>query len=198
LLLLGPLALSAKGRAGSRGVVWLACLIPCTYLGVLVENWGWGDRQSVGHLEGHRFISKVPGTGLLLARLEREPRGVVIEDPRDAGSEGLASLPLYAGHRLWLGWDGYESLWRGFPEDVGTRRRRLVAFFEGALPEPSAWLEAEGIDYVLFYRATDTPERWQALNASIQRSHVWCEILILENRPVGYWKRRPPISSVGR
>lgn len=198
LLLLGPRALSTQGRVGSRFAAWLAVLIPCTYLGVLVENWGWGDRQSVGHLEGHRFITKLPGPGLLLTRLEREPRGVAIEDPRDGGTEGLASLPLYAGHRLWLGWDGYESLWRGFPEDVGARRRRLVAFFDGALPEPSAWLEAEGIDYVLFYRPTDTPERWHALNASIQRSHVWCEILILENRPVGYWKRRPAVLGAGR
>lgn len=193
LLLAGPLALGSPGRLGTRALAWLACLAPCAYLGFLVENWGWGDRQSVGYLEGHRFITKEAPARLLLQRLEREPRGLAIEDPRDSGSEGLASLPLYAGHRLWLGWDGYEGLWRGFPEDVARRRRTLVDFYEGTLTGSAEWLLSEGVDYVLFYRVTDTVARWKTLDQRIGRAYVWCEIMVWEDRVIGFWKRRAPV-----
>ena len=188
LLILGPIALSEPRRGWIRGIAFIACFAPCVYLWNLATYWWMGDRQSAGFLDGHHFMTKEPFVRLLLERLLREPRGVVIEDPRDDGSEGLASLPLHAGHLLWLGWEGYELLWRGFPEDVRLRKGRLMSFYDGSLPDAVEWLESEKIDYVLFYRSTDTGLRWAELDRQIGAAYTWCELLTENDRKIGFWR----------
>jgi hypothetical protein len=56
------------------------------------------------------------------------------------------------------------------------------------------WLEAQGIDYVLFYRPGDTPEMWAKINAAVSPQYIWVDILTYQDedgRRVGFWRRSP-------
>jgi hypothetical protein len=123
---------------------------------------------------------------------------VVAERPDDAGGfTNSAVIPLFAGQRMWLGWYGHELLWRAYRADVSRRHESLVSLFDGNMPGAGRWLEAQGIDYVLWYRPGDTPELWSKVNKSVGPQYIWCDILTYENgsdsaRRVGLWKRALP------
>lgn len=189
LLLVSPRLISGPARRWPRIAALVACLLPCTYARDLWIHWQGSGSNSSGHLEGHAFLTARREYQIMLARLRVEPRGVVVLDPRPQGEPSLVSLPLHAGHRMWLGWDGYSSLWRGFPEDVPHRRRRLEAVFDGQDPTAGTWMAAEGIDYILFLRPQETMERWESLDRVLRGHYIWCEIFREGDRPVGFWRR---------
>ena len=191
ILLLAPRLLSGSMRWGPRALAIIACVLPCTYAKDLWVSWRAAGSTSSGRLEGHAFLTSRRENRILLDRLRQEPRGVVVQDPRADGEPALISLSLHAGHRMWLGWDGYASLWRGFPEDVPHRRRLLEAAFDGRDAAAGAWMAAEGIDYVLFFRPPDSAERWLLLDRALRGHYVWCEVFREGDRPVGFWRRVP-------
>lgn len=191
LLLLAPRLLSGSMRRGPRILAIVACVLPCAYAKDLWISWRDAGSPSSGRLEGHAFLTSRRENRILLDRLRQEPCGVVVQDPRADGEPALISLPLHAGHRMWLGWDGYASLWRGFPEDVPHRRRRLEAAFDGRDPAAGAWMAAEGIDYVLFFRPPDSAERWSLLDRALRGHYTWYEVFQEGDRPVGFWRRVP-------
>ena len=189
LLLVAPRLLSGSTGRGPRIAALIACVLPCVYARDLWVHWRGSGSDSTGHLEGHAFLTARREYKIMLERLRVEPRGVVVLDPRPDGEPSLISLPLHAGHGMWLGWDGYSSLWRGFPEDVPQRRRRLEAAFDGRDAAAGSWMAAEGIDYVLFFRPQETRERWEALDRVLREHYIWCEIFREGERPVGFWHR---------
>lgn len=189
LLLVAPRLLRTSAGRTAQGLAVVACVLPCLYAGDVWRQWRDSGSASSGHLEGHAFLTARPEYRIFLQRLRIEPRGVVVQDPRAAGEPSLVSLPLHAGHAMWLGWDGYSSLWRGFPEDVPQRRRRLEAAFDGQDPGAGAWMAAEGIDYVLFFRKQETRERWVVIDQALRGRYLWCEVYRDGDRPVGFWRR---------
>lgn len=189
LLLAAPRLLAPTARRGPKIAALVACLLPCAYARDLWIHWRDARSPSSGRLEGHAFLTARRENQIMLDRLRVEPRGLVAQDPRADGQPSLVSLPLHAGHGMWLGWDGYSSLWRGFPEDVPHRRRRLEAVFDGQDAAAGRWMAAEGIDYVLFYRESETKERWDAMDRSLRPHYLWCEIYREGDRPVGFWRR---------
>jgi hypothetical protein len=146
----------------------------------------------MGRIEGHHFLTKEMFPKLLLGRLEVEPRGLVIERPQKDGFTNSACLPLFAGHRMWLGWLGHEQLWRGYREDLPQRQQRLFEFFDAQMQEPERWLAAQGIDYVLWYQPADTDELWKKINSAISGRYGWIELFRHEwegGPRVGFWRR---------
>lgn len=189
LLLAAPRLLRRSAGRFAHVLAVAACALPCLYVGDLWRQWRDAGSASSGQLEGHAFLTVRPECRILLQRLRVEPRGVVVQDPRAAGEPALVSVPLHAGHAMWLGWDGYSSLWRGFPEDVPHRRRRVEAAFDGLDPDAGTWMAAEGIDYVLFFREQETRERWVVIDQALRRNYLWCELYRDGDRPVGFWRR---------
>jgi hypothetical protein len=98
---------------------------------------------------------------------------------------------------MWLGWYAHEQLWREFREDIRMRHDVLERFYNGTLPDAAAWLRAQNIDYVLWFRPGDTPDLWAKVDAAVGPDYLWTDILTYEGGPpaaaprVGLWRRRP-------
>ncbi len=193
LMTLAPVVLEQAKRRWVRVAGFLFCAYPCFYAYDLFLPMWWGPKDSRGKIEGTYYLTKDEFPRLMLGRLKVEKPGVVIERPEEQGGfTNSAVIPLFAGQRMWLGWWGHELLWRGNSEDVRRRHDRLMLFYKGDLPDAGPWLEAQGIDYVLFYRPGDTPEMWQKLNKAVSPQYTWVDILTYQDedgRRVGFWKR---------
>jgi hypothetical protein len=191
LMTLGPPVLEGA-RRWVRLVGALFCLYPCAYAYDLWQPFRHGSKESMGKLEGSDYLTKDEFPRLILGRLKLEKIGVAIERPdTEGGFINSSVIPLFAGQKMWLGWYGHEGLWRGYREDLHRRHDLLFRFYNGEMREAGPWLLAQGIDYVLWYRAGDTPELWTKVNASIGPGYVWCDVLTYPeagNR-VGFWRR---------
>ncbi|MBL9194251.1 MAG: hypothetical protein JNJ82_17995 [Opitutaceae bacterium] len=191
LLTLGPIVLERTSRRWVRITGLILCLYPCSFVYDLALNWRHGNKEAAGKIEGHHFLTKDMFPRVLLGRLKLEPAGVVIERPQKDAFTNSACLPLFAGHRMWLGWLGHEQLWRGYREDLPQRQQRLFEFFNGEMPDPLPWLQGQGIDYVLWYQEGDTTELWRKLHAKLSPGYLWVELFTHEfenGTKLGYWK----------
>jgi uncharacterized membrane protein len=195
LMTLAPVVLEQSRKRWVRVAGFVFCLYPCFYIYDLWQPMWHGGKESMGKIEGTYYLTKEEFPRLMLGRLKVEKPGVVIERPeKDGGFTNSAVIPLFAGQRMWLGWWGHELLWRGNSEDVRRRHDRLTLFFDGGVTEAGNWLEAQGIDYVLWYRPGDTPEMWEKINKAVSPQYVWVDILTYQDedgRRVGFWKRSP-------
>ncbi|HRE82441.1 MAG TPA: DUF2298 domain-containing protein [Opitutaceae bacterium] len=192
LLTLGPILLERTSRRWIRGVALFLCLYPCAFVWDLGKAWKEGPKEAMGKIDGTYFLTREMFPRLILGRLKEEPTGVVIERPTKDGFTNSACLPLFAGHRMWLGWLGHEQLWRGYREDLPLRQDTLFKFFDGQLPASREWLLGQGIDYVLWYQEADSTALWTLLNEQLKPSYLWVEIFThdYENgRKVGFWRR---------
>jgi hypothetical protein len=118
---------------------------------------------------------------------------VVIERPKKDSFTNSACLPLFAGHKMWLGWLAHEQLWRGYREDLAQRQERLFQFYNGEMPDPARWLEAQGIDYAIWFQPEDTAVLWDKIDKTLEPDYVWCEIYTTpEGAKIGFWKAAKP------
>ena len=197
LMTLGPFVLEQARRRWVRVAGFLFCFYPCFYVLDLWRPFMGGPRDSIGKMEGTTYLTREEFPRLMLGRLKVEPPGIVIERPeKEGGFTNSAVIPLFAGQRMWLGWYGHELLWREFREDVRRRHDSLTRFYDGEMPNAGAWLVAQGIDYILWYRPGDTPELWAKVNKAVSPDYIWRDILTYESpnndgRRVGLWKRAP-------
>jgi hypothetical protein len=169
------------------------CLYPCFNAYDLWKPLWYGPKDSAGKLEGTHYLTKDEFPRLMLGRLKVERPGVVVERPdKEGGFVDSSVIPLFAGQRMWLGWFDHEMLWRAYREDIRRRHDRLFRLFDGEMPDAGRWLLAQGIDYVLWYRAGDTPVLWDKVNATMGPRFIWCDILTYpDGRRVGFWERKP-------
>ncbi len=195
LMTLAPIVLDDSRRRWVRYTGIFFCLYPCFYC---LELWTpfWNRiPTSVGRIDGTAYLTQNEFPRLLLSRLKLEKPGVVVERPEAAGGfTDSAVLPLFAGHRMWLGWFGHELLWRNNREDVRRRHDELLQLYEGERAGAGAWLAGQGVDYILFYRPGDSPPVWGKLNRELAPEYIWCDILTFDNedgRRVGFWRRAP-------
>jgi hypothetical protein len=197
LMSLGPFVLEEARRRWVRVAGILVCAYPCFYAIDLLPHMLKGPRESVGRIEGTTYLTKEEFPRLMLDRLKVEKPGVVIERPEaDGGFTNSAVIPLFAGQRMWLGWWGHEQLWREYREDIRRRYLNLVELYNGEMPSAGRWLEAQSIDYVLWYRQGDETPLWHKVNASLGPEYIWTDILTYDNAAddgprVGFWRRAP-------
>jgi uncharacterized membrane protein len=193
LMTLAPLVVEHTKRTWVRIAASVFCLYPCAYIYDLSLPMIHGPKDSMGKIEGAHYLTKDEFPRLMLGRLKLEKPGVVIERPEEQGGfTNSAVIPLFAGQKMWLGWWGHELLWRENREDIRRRHDRLTLFYNGGVPDAGKWLEAQGIDYVLWYRPGDTPALWEKVNKAVSPEYVWCDILTYQDedgRRVGLWKR---------
>jgi hypothetical protein len=200
LMTLAPVVMEHTKRRWVKALGFVFCLYPCFYIYDLWQPMWNGPKDSMGKIEGTNYLTKEEFPRLMLGRLKVEKPGVVIERPDEQGGfVNSAVIPLFAGQRMWLGWWGHELLWRENREDVRRRHDLLMKFYagdfgSGDLANAGNWLEAQGIDYVLFYRPGDTPEMWAKINAAVSPQYIWVDILTYQDedgRRVGFWRRAP-------
>lgn len=192
LVTLGPIVLDRTPRRWVRITGLILCLYPCSFAWDLAKNWKNGPKDAWGKIEGHYFLTKEMFPRLVLGRLQQESPGVVIERPNKDAFTNSACLPLFAGHRMWLGWLNHEQLWRGYREDLPQRQASLFSFFNGGMTHAREWLLSNDIDYVLWYQEQDSLALWRKINAEVGPDYLWVEVFThdFENgNKAGFWKR---------
>jgi hypothetical protein len=190
LLVAGPLLIEEAKRRWVRVAALVVCAIPCVYAYDLGSYWTHTDRSAVGRLDGTHFLLKNERSKYMLLRLRNEPFGVVIERPNKDSFTSSACLPVFAGHRMWLGWMGHELLWRGYNDDIRQRQDRLFQFYKAEMVDPLNWLKAEQIDYVLWYQDEDSNETWTKIDQQIRPGYAWLELFsAVDGRKTGLWRR---------
>jgi hypothetical protein len=191
LLLAAPIIIERANRPIVRRLGWLFCLYPTIFAYDLAAHWVRAPKADFGKLDGDNYLRRDEPARYILDRLKAEPKGVVVERPNKDSFTNSAVLPLFAGHRLWLGWTGHEQLWRGYAGYIGQRLDRLLRFYSGDLADGTEWFQAEGIDYILWYQEADTNELWERVAPALREHYVWCEVYIVHGgKKVGFWRRK--------
>lgn len=188
LLVVGSL-LAEKAKSRTLLIAGFAfSLSTLTFVVDLGRVWWTTPKPSLGQLDGTGFISKDLFSRLMLERLRALPIGVVIERPKAESFTNSACLPLFAGHKMWLGWIGHEQLWRGYRDDLAQRQDQLQKLFDGDIDEAGIWAAGQGINYILWYQNADDDALWHRLNSKLS-GFVWEEIYKRpDGKRVGLWR----------
>lgn len=189
LMTIAPVLLEQSPRKWVKIVGLVCCVYPCLYIYDLGRFWVNPEKPALGKIDGTYFLTKDLMNRLMLGRMKQEPHGIVIERPTKDGFTNSACLPLFAGHRMWLGWVGHEQLWHGYRDDLPQRQEKLFQLFNGEMKDAGRWAKGQGIDYILWYQPDDNPERWDKVDASVGPEGIWCEVYASpEGRKVGFWR----------
>ncbi len=189
LLTLGPILLDRTTRRWVQICAFIFCAYPVLYAADLTSFWVHPEKPSMGKFNGTGYIDRELLPHLMLDRMKLERPGVVIERPKKDSFTNSACLPLFAGHRMWLGWLAHEQLWRGYRDDLPQRQERLFQFYNGEMPNPARWLKAQGIDYAIWFQPEDTTVLWDKIDQQLEPDYVWCEIYTApDGAKAGFWK----------
>ncbi|MDX2188147.1 MAG: hypothetical protein SFV32_14535 [Opitutaceae bacterium] len=190
-ILSGAWLADKAGRAWVRGVAVFMLAYPCAFGFDILTNWVKSYKPDAGRLQGDAYLKATDSSRIMLTRLSQEPKGIVMERPNKDSYTNSASLPLFAGHRMWLGWVGHEALWRGYSGDIWQRQDNLNKLFAGEMENAGEWASVHGADYVLWYQEQDTNELLEVVGTGMKSHYLWKEIFVTpEGKRVGYWVRR--------
>jgi len=172
--------------------IWIAILAlffvsyPLLYTYDLATTWWQGPKKHVGQLSGQSFLLNDENRGLF-AYLKALPHGITLEDPEVTESfTNESAMSLFAGQQCYLGWEGHEMLWRGYPPDIPYRYDKMKLFYSGDMPAPGEWLKGQDIDYVLWYKSQDQEAVWAKINAALQGAYRWHDTFSHETH-IGLW-----------
>lgn len=149
---------------------------------------------NIGQLDGSGYLT----TGvdnpnlndrLLLNYLRTAPRSVVMERP-DTDFTNYSGMITLGGQQSYIGWLGHEQLWRGYLYELQYRYDHEQSLYGGTLPDAGNWAQSQGIDFILWYKPTDTDELWDKVNASLQPVYFWHEFYHDRGHRVGLWERK--------
>jgi uncharacterized membrane protein len=189
MLLIGGLNLRARSRLCRWGTAAILVLT-CAFAGELGIHFWLTPKPHFGQLDGWAVIRDDAGEKVILDYLRHVPQGIVLQRIPTGAYTMQPALTIFAGQTAFLGWPNHESVWRGARADIDARKREVDAFYRGDLPEPSHWLRANRIEYVVWGRDDNQlpPLTFDRLNAAIKDRYVWHGYYEVGNYHVGLWQ----------
>jgi uncharacterized membrane protein len=158
-------------------------------------------KEDVGRLDGAAFLARVNNRDaddrdhLLLDYLQAVPKGVTVEHP-ELDFTNTSAMTLLSGQRAFLGWMDHEKLWRDHPYEIQYRYERLQELYQGNMTAAGAWMQAQGVDYILWFKNLDKDELWEKVDSSLHPEYAWHEFYNDRGHRLGLWQRkidqRPP------
>ena len=185
----------AWGLASRKRWLRMATAVPllvvAAYAGDLAWSWAATPKLSFGRLDGAAWLQRDPASSAMLEWLRTQPRGVAMELWSAPAFSNSCAIPLFAGHRLLLGWPAHESLWRGERPEVSQREAEIRMFYQGTMPEALRWLKTNEVSFVLWLSAqNDLPAgTWQKIQDSIGAECDWHEFDRAGDARIGLWSR---------
>jgi hypothetical protein len=151
-----------------------------------------GPKPDLGKLDGAAAITGDPIERALLAYLQAQPRGIVLQRLQAGAFTPAPALVLLAGQTAFLGWPEHEKLWRGQRADVALRADEVRRFYLGELPDAAAWLRANRIDHVLWLKTeSELPAgTFDRVDQQIRGAYLWREYFRVGEFRVGIWSRK--------
>ena len=184
------LTLGVRLLANPRKLIWIPALFfvayPLVYSFDLATYWLDGPKTHVGQLSGQSFLLTKENRGLF-AYLKALPRGITLEDPEATESfANQSAMTLFAGQACYMGWEGHEMLWRGYPDDIPYRYEKMKQFYSGDMPNPADWLKGQDIQYVLWFKTQEPEASWAKINDALRESYRWHDTFS-HDRHIGLW-----------
>jgi len=210
--LCAPLALGAK-KLSLKILPYLLALT--LIISSFLSLWVGIDRRDGSDFSGASWIKETSAKPIYENLLKLE-KGVVLEYQTKslpyATPGGL--MPLLTGHRAWIGWIvAHLGVWYPTFEILEKRREEAIQFYEGRLPNPSAWASENGIDYIVWsislqdkyngpgawlsFTPPTTEEwdkNWEVNNKDLSKDYAWIET---KPKPLieGIWMSRKLLDS---
>lgn len=187
---LGAANLGSKNRWRrlSTGLVLLAV---CTYGVDLGRNFIDSPKASMARLSGTAWIEADDVEKALLAYLQAQPQGIVLQR-LDAGAfTAEPALAILGGHQVLIGWPAHEKLWRAGNTEVELRRTSVEAFYRGGLADSLGWLKHYDVDHILWLKGDNShaPEAFAKLSEQLESAYYWHEFYSVGDFRVGLWSR---------
>lgn len=190
LLVMGSYGVRARSRVYRYAAV--AVLLAVCAFGVDLAKILRGPKPEFGRLSGDATITNDNIEKAILAFLETQPRGIVLQRLETGAFTPAPALTLFAGQQAFMGWPAHEKLWRGLRADVALREAQVKSFYAGEMPDAMQWLLQNRIDVVLWLKSegglpTGTFEK---IDVQIGPAFYWQEYYRAGDFRVGIWSRR--------
>jgi uncharacterized membrane protein len=191
LLTAGAYGLRAASRALRVATVVVLALVTAYGLD-LGRALFTGPKPDVGQLDGAAAITGDPIERALLAYLQAQPRGIVLQRLQAGAFTPAPALVLLAGQTAFLGWPEHEKLWRGQRADVALRDAEVRRFYAGEQPNAAEWLALNHVDHVLWLKTESElpPGTFDRVDQQIRATYLWREYFRVGEFRVGVWSRK--------
>ena len=188
LLSVGACNLRARSAVCRWGTAAVLILV-CAFAGELGAHYLGAPKTNAAQLDGAGWVRSDLAENVILERLRLEAPCIVLQRMPLMAYTVQPALTIFAGQTAFLGWPNHENVWRHNRADIEIRRREVEEFFNGNLPNSSAWLEANHIRHVLWLRDDNRlpPHTFEKLNDAIKDRFFWQSFYTAADYRVGMW-----------
>lgn len=188
ILTVGAMNLRSRSRVcrwGTSAVLVLISAFAVELGGHLVL----GRSPHAGQLDGSALLREDSTQRAILAFLQRQPPGIVLQRLPEYAYITAPSLAIFSGQTALLGWTGHENNWRGNPPAVNRRADEVAAFYAGDLPDAARWLEQNHVRFVLWLEDENRlpAGTFEKIDLQIRPRYAWNDYSAASGSRAGFW-----------
>jgi uncharacterized membrane protein len=191
LLTVGAVNLGSRGLLCRYGTM-ASMLVLCLFSSHLAAAFVATPKPALGRLDGAAWIDADPTDRALRAHLLARPPGIALQRLEAGAFHPSPGLLMHAGKTPLLGWPEHEKLWRNRRADIDVRRAEIDRFYGAEMLDPSGWLRANQVDYVLWLKGDNALpiNAFPTLREQLRADYQWTEFYTANEFRVGLWTRR--------
>jgi uncharacterized membrane protein len=150
--------------------------------------WLYVDKQDVGKIQGHQWITKNPVNRDMYHFLRQQPAGIVLENvPANAYMES-STYAIFNGKPALLGWPSHLQTWHGDVPQMWSMARDIRAFYNGKLDDTVQWLLKNDVSYIVL-SPKDNADHFNTIHTQIKAHYHWFGFHRDGQSPAGVWVR---------
>ena len=189
LVALATLLLASRSR-WIQSVVTLALLLVNWYVVDVARYLIYTGKSDAGKLAANSVYTNDPVVCDLFGFLEKAPPGIVLENNYGNSYTDSGIYAAFAVKPTLLGWPMHLQTWHGSVSQAWILKDQIVKFYEGQLPDTTAWLLANNVEYIVWNaRDANQPNAWEQIKKSIGQAYAWHEFQSDPNQHIGLWVR---------
>lgn len=190
LVTLGALGLGSTKRWARWGAAF-ALAGTLVYGLSIAQYWRVTEKQDFGRLAADGVYTNDAAARDMFRFLAVAPDGIVLENSYGDSYSDSDVYAAFAAKPSLLGWPLHLITWHGAVDEVWLRRDQIRAFYAGTLSEPSVWLLANDVRYIVWNaRDAKTIEVWKRWADALQPAYYWRPFGNVDGKPVGLWVRQ--------
>ncbi|MBI3562534.1 MAG: hypothetical protein HY080_12555 [Gammaproteobacteria bacterium] len=194
LISLGTLGSSSRVRWIRWGTIAIVLLISTAVLD-LSRYFVLMDKNDMGYLAGHHWLTQDPTQAALVNFLQTEPNGIVLENQYGDSYDNTTLYALFSGKPALMGWPAHLITWRRNVIDVYPMKERIQTFYAGNLADSLAWLQANHVRYIVWSPDDNKdPQAFVRVQQQISNGYHWQVFYDTGTYRVGVWIANQPTS----
>lgn len=191
IMSLGTLGLTDRLR--SVRLTTLAVLVVTgTFVIQLAETWITSPKTDLGKLHGYNIYSRDGSRGAMLAYLQAQPPGIVMERSPANSNTDATLFAMFSDNPASFGWFNHLITWHSARSHILINNDKIKALYQGELEDAGLWLQHRQVRYVVWNigDSNDTSLDWQAMYDSISDQYVWLPFFERGNARQGFFVYR--------